>query len=238
MGQPACLPRGQRMGWEKRGVGGPAAAAGSAAGQPASCTPAAGRLGRHSQETEPSPPPGTSIRAPDEQTSKRQRAASQQQLGHLHRVERGALLDLVAAHKDVEALGIGAGDVAAHPPHIHVILWRVVGGGGGGEGRGRGGQGREGGGMSVYGWRREMARRWGEAAGGGAWYGHGTGPRQPRRSSFRHSGCRAKTRRLPPPSTHTHKHCPQRVPLPLTAARHAPGSRRPAAWGSGCWRGR
>ncbi len=46
----------------------------------------------------------------------------QQQLRHLHRVQSRALLDLVAAHKQVQALGVSAGDVAPHTPHVHIVL--------------------------------------------------------------------------------------------------------------------
>jgi hypothetical protein len=38
---------------------------------------------------------------------------SNQQLRDLHRVQRGALLDLVPAHEEVEALFVLAGDVPA-----------------------------------------------------------------------------------------------------------------------------
>mmetsp|Transcript_13737 Transcript_13737/g.34646 ORF Transcript_13737/g.34646 Transcript_13737/m.34646 type:complete len:295 (+) Transcript_13737:148-1032(+) len=52
-------------------------------------------------------------------------AALQQQLRDLHGVERGALLDLVAAHEELQPLVAGLRDVAAHAADVHVV---VVGG--------------------------------------------------------------------------------------------------------------
>mmetsp|Transcript_29365 Transcript_29365/g.74858 ORF Transcript_29365/g.74858 Transcript_29365/m.74858 type:complete len:407 (+) Transcript_29365:363-1583(+) len=69
------------------------------------------------------------IAAPTSNVSQHDRLLDQQ-LGDLHGVERGALLDLVAAHKQLQALLVVARDVAAHAAHKHIVLGGGVQGGG------------------------------------------------------------------------------------------------------------
>mmetsp|Transcript_26181 Transcript_26181/g.46566 ORF Transcript_26181/g.46566 Transcript_26181/m.46566 type:complete len:333 (+) Transcript_26181:63-1061(+) len=54
----------------------------------------------------------------------------EQQLGHLHRVQRRALFDLVAAHKELQPLVSWLAYVTAHAADVHVVVEGGVQGGG------------------------------------------------------------------------------------------------------------